>query len=275
MLRKFNQQFSKPRRVHPVLLCGHPIIRTGGAANIVAFARSTYVEHDQPARTNKLLEALSSDERARLRRYGEDVDLIANSVLHEAGRVLEHIYFPHAGLISLLVVMPDGSVAEAGFVGAEGAVGTGHDATERISFTRAIVSVSGKALRVPVEYFEKFMDQSSDFRRVVGENNNRIAERSQQIAACNLLHQLESRLCRWLLQILENSEDTNVVITQDNLAQMLGVNRARLNEALRTLHNLDAIEQTRRGTLKVIDANLIAERVCDCYRAMHGSPSKP
>jgi CRP-like cAMP-binding protein len=222
-------------------------------------------------RTNRMIEALPPDEQAGLRRYGEDLDLTANNVLHEAGHLLEHVYFPHAGLISLLVVMPNGSVAEAGFVGSEGAVGSSYNPAERTSFTRAIVSVSGRALRVPVDYFEKFVNQSGAFRRLIGENNNRITERSQQIAACNLLHQLEARVCRWLLQALENGEDSNIVITQDNLAQVLGVTRARLNEALRTLHNLDAIAQPQRGTLTVIDANLIAERVCDCYLAMHGT----
>lgn len=87
------------------------------------------------------------------------------------------------------------------------------------------------------------------------------------MAACNLLHQLESRLCRWLLQVFKNSEGSDVVVTQENLANMLGVNRARLNAALRTLQNLNAIAPTQRGHLKIIDADLIAQRVCDCYRA--------
>jgi CRP-like cAMP-binding protein len=193
------------------------------------------------------------------------VELAANSILYEAGAVLEFVYFPFDSLVSLLVVMPNGSVVEAGFVGPEGAVGTISSGSERTTLTRAIVITSGTALRLPFEAFERMMDRSKAFRDLIHQNNNRIAERGQQIAACNLSHQLESRLCRWLLQVIDNSDDLNIVITQDNLAQMLGVNRARLNEALKGLHALDAVGQTQRGVLTIIDANLILERACECY----------
>jgi hypothetical protein len=133
------------------------------------------------------------------------------------------------------------------------------------TLTRAIVITSGTALRLPFEAFVQMMDRSKAFRDLIHQNNNRIAERGQQIAACNLSHQLQSRLCRWLLQVIDNSDDPNIVITQDNLAQMLGVNRARLNEALKGLHALDAIAPTQRGVLTIIDASLILERACDCY----------
>jgi CRP-like cAMP-binding protein len=221
-------------------------------------------EHHSP-RSNDLLDALPSDDLASLRAHATIVELAANSILYETGAVLDSVYFPLDSLISLLVVMPNGSVVEAGFVGSEGAVGTISSVSNRTSLTRAIVITSGTALRLPFEQFERMMDLSKAFRHLVQQNNNRIAERGQQIAACNLSHQLESRLCRWLLQVIDNSDDPNIVITQDNLAQMLGVNRARLNEALKSLHTLDAVAQTQRGVLTIIDADLILERACDCY----------
>jgi CRP-like cAMP-binding protein len=216
-------------------------------------------------RSNNLLEALPFDELARLRAHATEVELVVNSTLHEAGGTVDYIYFPHDSLVSLLVVMPNGSVVEAGFVGPEGAVGTISSLPARTSFTRSIMIASGTALRLSFEQFERIMDQSKTFRHLITQNNNRIAERGQQIAACNLLHQLEARLCRWLLQVVDNSDNPSIVITQDNLAQMLGVNRARLNEALKSLQSLDAITQTKRGVVTIINADLIAERVCDCY----------
>jgi CRP-like cAMP-binding protein len=219
----------------------------------------------QSMRSNNLLEALPFDELARLRAHATEVELVVNSTLHEAGGTVDYIYFPHDSLVSLLVVMPNGSVVEAGFVGPEGAVGTISSLPARTSFTRSIVITSGTALRLSFEQFERMMDQSKTFRHLITQNNNRIAERGQQIAACNLLHQLEARLCRWLLQVVDNSDNPSIVITQDNLAQMLGVNRARLNEALKSLQSLDAITQTKRGVVTIINADLIAERVCDCY----------
>ena len=218
---------------------------------------------------NRLVAALPDDERAGLYRYGTEMDLITGGVLLEAGDELERVYFPHAGLISLLVVMPDGAIAEAGFVGADGAVGTNHSGTPPTSFTRAVVAVGGKALSVPLNYFEQVLQRSGRLQHLIARSNNRIAERAQQLAACNLLHNMEARLCRWLLQVLENSGDSDIVITQESLAQMLGVHRTRLNEALKTLHQLRAVTPTQRGALKIIDANLIAERVCDCYVALH------
>jgi CRP-like cAMP-binding protein len=217
---------------------------------------------------NNLLEALPLDELARFRAQATEVELVVNSTLHEAGGPLDHVYFPHDGLVSLLVVMSNGSVVEVGFVGPEGAVGTVNIVPARTSFTRSTVITSGTALRLPFEQFEQFMDQSKTIRYLITQNNNRIAERGQQIAACNLLHQLEARLCRWLLQVVDNSDNPSIVITQDNLAQMLGVNRARLNEALKNLQALGAIAQTQRGVLTIIDAELLGGRVCDCYAIM-------
>jgi CRP-like cAMP-binding protein len=232
---------------------------------ISRFAWSIRMSKRQSTKSNNLLEALPFDELASLRAQATEVELVVNSTLHEAGGPLDYVYFPHDALVSLLVVMPNGSVVEAGFVGSEGAVGTISTFPARTSFTRSIVITSGTALRLTFEQFERMMDQSKTFRRLVTQNNDRIAERGQQIAACNLMHQLETRLCRWLLQVVDNSDNASIIITQDNLAQMLGVNRARLNEALKSLQALNAIAQAQRGVLTIIDADLIAERVCDCY----------
>ncbi len=219
-------------------------------------------------RTNRLVEALPLDERTNLRGLATEIDLTVNTILYEANGKLDYVYFPEEGLVSLLVVMPGGSVAEAGFIGSEGAIGTNYDALARTSFTRATVIAAGKALRLSIDHFERMLDQSNAFRQLIAKNNNRNSERGQQIAACNLLHQLEPRLCRWLLQVFGNSQTDSAVITQETLAQMLGVNRARLNEALKVLQKFGAIAQPRRGSLTIIDAGLIAERVCDCYRVM-------
>jgi CRP-like cAMP-binding protein len=222
----------------------------------------------QSTQSNSLLEALPPDELASLRTHATTVELAVNSTLHEAGGPLDYVYFPHHSLVSLLVVMPNGSVVDAGFVGSEGAVGAISGVPARTSFTRSTVITGGTALRLPFDRFERIMDQSEAFRHLIHINNDRITERGQQIAACNLLHQLESRLCRWLLQVVDNSDNPNIIITQENLAQMLGVNRARLNESLKILQALDAVAQTQRGMLTIIDANLIAERACDCYPVM-------
>lgn len=218
--------------------------------------------------SNHLLEALPFDDLARMRAHATEVELVANSTLHEAGGALDYVYFLNDGLVSLLVVMRNGSAVETGFVGPEGAVGTISSVPARTSFTRSTVITSGTALRLPFEQFERVTDQSKTFRHLITQNNERIAKRGQQIAACNLVHHLESRVCRWLLQVVDNSDNPSIVITQDNLSQMLGVNRARLSETLKSLQTHGAIAQTQRGLLTIIDADPIRERACDCYAIM-------
>jgi CRP-like cAMP-binding protein len=115
---------------------------------------------------NDLLAALPSDEFASLRAHATVVELAANSILYDAGAVLECVYFPFDSLVSLLVVIPNGSVVEAGFVGPEGAVGTISSGPERITLTRAIVIMSGTALRLPFEAFVQMMDRSKTLREL-------------------------------------------------------------------------------------------------------------
>ena len=218
--------------------------------------------------SNLLMEALPSIERDRLTSYATEIDLAENNILHEAARPIEFVYFPHQGLISLIVVTPNKAMAEAGFVGCEGAIGTSYDLDTRASFTRSVVVVGGTALRLPLARFERLLEQSAVLRRLVSQNNNRITERGQQMAACNLLHRLEERVCRWLLQSVEHGGGSDVMITQDDLAHMLGVSRARLNETLKSLQALEAIATGQRGILRIRDAGLVARHACPCFEVM-------
>jgi len=217
---------------------------------------------------NGILQELSPEELCELRGDSWDVDLVAGQVLHEPSETIDAVYLPYDGLVSLLIATPSGAIAEVGFVGSEGIVGTLNSSLAPSSFTRSQIVASGKALPVPFDQYKLAMHRSEHFRGLVAQNNNRVAGRAQQIAACNLLHRLEPRLCRWLLQIFDNVVSADVVITQETLAQMLGVSRARLNETLKSLQAAKAVSLTQRGQLTILDANLVAERVCDCYRTM-------
>lgn len=218
--------------------------------------------------TNDIIAAFAANEFQQLFTGAEQVSFAANDILHEAHARITHVYFPQDGLISLLIVLSNDEVAEAGFVGPEGAIGTIYSPAERVAFTRAKAVSAGRAIRVPLDEFESAMSNSPGFRNQINENNFMLTARAQQTAACNLSHHLEARLCRWLLQVFENSESSTVEITQAGLSQMLGVNRARLNEALKVLERIGSVSHARRGELTIVDAGLIADRVCDCYREM-------
>ena len=217
---------------------------------------------------NRILAELTFSQRSCLDRYGEDVELHVGTTLVEARQRIEHIYFLRTGLVSLLVVLPNSRIADAGFIDPEGAAGSIYDPAEPVSFTRAAVSANGRALRLPRESFEEFKSEFRELREATERCNHRITIRSQQTAACNLMHRLEQRLCRWLLQISGKTSDRNIVVTQDHLAQVLGVTRARLNEALSSLSALDAIDHVQRGMFRITDIRPIVKLACGCYEAM-------
>lgn len=170
--------------------------------------------------TNDIIAAFAANEFQQLFTGAEQVSFAANDILHEAHARITHVYFPQDGLISLLIVLSNDEVAEAGFVGPEGAIGTIYSPAERVAFTRAKAVSAGRAIRVPLDEFESAMSNSPGFRN------------------------------------------------QIRLSQMLGVNRARLNEALKVLERIGSVSHARRGELTIVDAGLIADRVCDCYREM-------
>lgn len=223
-------------------------------------------------RLNHILRELNADELSFLKGGGSDVDLAAGATLQEAARPTEFIYFPHLGSISFLVVSKAGALTEAGFVGADGAAGSLYDPMTRLHFTRAVVVVPGRALRLQTRRFESLLGSSPNFNRLIILNNNRIAERAQQLAACNLAHRLEPRLCRWLLQALCGTGGHRIEMTQEALSQFLGVNRARLNEALKSLEASGAVAASARGFIHVLNYDAVRRLACECAGALRLVP---
>lgn len=221
---------------------------------------------------NQLLGEMAPSDLAFVRSFGVEVRLAVGVTLQEAGNVAAHVYFPHAGSVSFLVISKGGAIIETGFVGNDGAAGTLFDPGTRLHFTRSVVVVAGTALRLPVDRFDALQQESAGFRRLVNRNNNRISERGQQIAACNLMHRLEARLCRWLLQAARDSKGQRIELTQEFLSQMLGVTRARLNEALKALEACGALAHSGRGYIHVLDYNSIRKLACECAASLRLVP---
>lgn len=226
-----------------------------------------------PLRSNHILRELNADELTFLRSGGSDVDLLAGATVQEAGGPIEYVYFPHSGSISFLVISKAGAFTEAGFVGADGSAGSLYDPTKKLHFTRSVVVVPGRALRLQARRFESLLRSSPNFNRMIMLNNTRIAERAQQLAACNLAHRLEQRLCRWLLQTLCGTEGHRIEMTQEALSQFLGVNRARLNEALKSLEAAGAIAASVRGVIQIVSYDAVRRLACECASSLKLVPS--
>lgn len=201
------------------------------------------------------------------------LSLESGDVLQREQQPITHVFFLTSGMATLLVVMPDRKLAEVGYVNAGGIVGASYSLSRRVSSTRATMVSGGTALRVPLEKYEIALSSSTAFRDAVWEVTQLTLQRAHQIAACNLLHRLEARICRWLLQVNENVESKAVTVTQEDLARMLGVNRARLNEALKTLQDAGAIAPSARGTIEIAQPDLLAKSACDCHELLHCSDS--
>lgn len=186
-------------------------------------------------------------------------------MLHEAGEPIDYVYFLKSGMVSLQVRL-SGHSREVGFIGPEGIVGTEFHPVTRSSNTRAIVGVPSLAYRVPLDHFLRTVRFTPKLQELIAENNNRITQRAQQIAACNLSHPLDARLCRWMLQILRHAEQSEIVGTQEHISELLGVNRARLNEAMQALVQIGAIVPLRRGAFQILRIDEIEARACECCR---------
>jgi CRP-like cAMP-binding protein len=222
--------------------------------------------------SNHILRELNVDELAFVRGGGSDVDLLVGATVQEAGRPTEFIYFPQVGSISFLVISKSGGFTEAGFVGEDGAAGSLHDYETKLHFTRAVVVVPGRALRLQVRRFESLIRSSPSFTRMIMLNNNRIAERAQQLTACNLTHRLEARLCRWLLQAFRGAGGQRIEMTQEALSQFLGVNRPRLNEALKSLEAAGAVAASARGIIHILNYNEVRRLACECASTLRLVP---
>ena len=215
---------------------------------------------------NKLLTRLPADELLRLERDLEPVDLSDKYILYEPDERIEYAYFPVSGVISIIMLMRSGAAAEAGIVGHEGMVGLPLLGSDFISPYRMIQQVPGRSLRVPAPVLAEALRRSQPFRLLVQRYALAVMQQTAQNAACHLLHSLDQRLCRWLLATQDRVEAETFFLTQEFLAQMLGVQRQSVNQAAGALQRAGLIAY-RRGNVRVLDRAGLERSACECYNA--------
>jgi CRP-like cAMP-binding protein len=213
---------------------------------------------------NRLLDALHADACALLERHLKEFALVQGALLQEQGENIDYVYFPQSGLISLLAVMSHGDAIETATVGREGAVGAMSGLGLRISFTRAMVQISGAALRIPTARFQAAVKESAAIRDIVVRYNELLLVQVQQAAACNALHDVEQRLCRWLIQTRDRTDTDVIPYTQEFLAQILGVRRTTVSQIARSLQKAGAIRY-HRGRIEITDRRRLEQSACECY----------
>ncbi|MDI1346298.1 MAG: Crp/Fnr family transcriptional regulator [Pseudolabrys sp.] len=217
--------------------------------------------------SNRLLDSLPSGDVALLKPQLKTIAMVQGDLLQEQGEHIDHIYFPHSGMISLLAVMKQGNSVEIATVGREGAIGAMAGFGPRHAFTRAIVQVDCAASRIATGHFQDVMKKSAGLRETVARFNEGLLAQVQQTAACNALHDLEQRLCRWLLQTQDRAESDMITLTHEILSQMLAVRRTTVTLVARSLQKAGAIEY-RRGKIRIVDRRKLEKRACECYKVV-------
>jgi CRP-like cAMP-binding protein len=220
------------------------------------------------ARRNQLLQSLPQADLDLLAPHLKDISLHQSEVLVEPGAPFEHVYFPHTAVISLLAVMRDGQTVETATVGRAGVIGGVAGFGQWRAFARVIVQMPGTVGRIPSSRFRAALRHSDRLTAVVLRCAQSIVLQIQQTAACNALHSVEQRLCRWLL-LTQDYSDTNVIpLTQELLAQMLGVRRTSVTVAATKLQALGVIRYNQRGRIEIVDRKALERAVCECYEAL-------
>jgi CRP-like cAMP-binding protein len=224
-------------------------------------------EFSRSSRRNRLLATLPSADLTLLSPHLKDVVLEQGFVLQEQGESIKEVYFPIEGIISLLAVMRQGDAIETATVGREGAVGLLSGLGPRRSHTRAVVQVSGTALRIQASLFRKAAEGSPAIRDIIGRYGEMLLIQVQQTAACNALHDVEERLSRWLLQARDRVDGNIIRLTHEFLSQMLGVRRPTVTVVARMLQQAGLIRY-HRGHIEILDRPGLEARACECYRAI-------
>jgi CRP-like cAMP-binding protein len=216
---------------------------------------------------NKLLTSLPRDHYDRLLPNLSTVSLQQGVVLYEAGDEVDQVYFPHYGMLSLLAVLRDGKAIETATVGNEGVVGAMAGLGLYKSLVRVVVQMPVSVSKIAASHFRTAAASSEAIRNLCIRYNEVLLSQARVTAACNALHPIEARFCRWLLQSADRSASDTVALTQEFLAEMLGVRRTSVTEVARKVQNAGVITYSR-GVIKILNRAALARMSCECYETL-------
>jgi CRP-like cAMP-binding protein len=224
-------------------------------------------EKKQDPRENRLLAALPEERYRRIVPHLEPVKLSLGKVLYESGGKLDWVYFPTDAIVSLLYVMEDGSSAEIAVVGYEGLVGIALFMGGLTMPNRAVVQSAGQAYRLKGNVLNQEFSRSGEFQHLLLRYTQALLTQMGQTAVCNRHHTVDQQLCRWLLLSLDRLHSNTLRMTQELIANMLGVRREGVTEAAGKLQKAGLIHYSR-GRITVLDRPGLEARVCECYHVV-------
>jgi CRP-like cAMP-binding protein len=217
-----------------------------------------------PNNRNRLLASLTPDELSFVSKHLREVLIEQGELLEERGEPIELVHFPQNGMVSLIVEMPEDRAVEVGTVGPEGAIGVTVALGSRIGFVSALVQVSGSSLCIAAQRFRALANESPHLRNMIIAYHEMQLGQIQQTAACNALHDVGSRLSRWLLQTSDKTGEDTIPFTQEFLSKMLGVRRGTVS-AVATRFEAAGLIHTGRGQIQILDRKGLKKQACHCY----------
>lgn len=221
----------------------------------------------QPMHQNRLLAVLPSDVLSRISGYLELIEMPLGKVLYEPGGTLRYVYFPTNAIISVLYVMKDGASAEIAIVGNEGVLGISVFMGGETTPNRAVVQSAGYAYRLKSELLKEEFLRAGPTMHLLLRYTQALMTQMCQTAVCNRHHSLDQQLCRWLLLSIDRLEGDELLMTQELIANMLGVRREGVTEAAGKLQVAGLIHYSR-GHISVINRPGLEQRVCECYQVV-------
>jgi CRP-like cAMP-binding protein len=217
--------------------------------------------------SNAILASLSASDTAALRPHLKATHLAQKTVLYEAGDTITTLYFPTSAAISLVVTLATGEMTESAMVGRDGAIGIASAMDGKIAMCRAIVQLGGDAMVCDPAAFRGAALQSESLIATIMRHEQTLFAQAQQSTACMANHEVDARLCRWLLRARDLSGSDHLPFTQDFLAEMLGVRRTSVTTVARTLQEAGMIRY-KRGKIEILDVEGLRESACECYETV-------
>ena len=216
---------------------------------------------------NRLLAALSAEEFERLLPSFQEVSFSLGQVVYEFGGHLDYVFFPTTAIVSLLYTMENGSSAEMGLTGNDGVVGIALFMGGGTMPNRAVVQSAGGALRMKAKVLQDEFARGGQFQNLLLRYTQALITQISQTAVCNRLHSVEQQLCRWLLLSHDRVNADELIMTQELIADMLGVRREGVTVAAGRLQDDGAISYVR-GHITILDREKLEATVCECYRVV-------
>jgi CRP-like cAMP-binding protein len=246
----------------------HLIARVNGRDHALEKAlEDARATNGSPVNLNRLLAALPPDERGRIEPHLSLVSMPLGQVVYESGDHLSHVYLPTTAIISMLYVMENGASAEIAVVGRDGLLGVALFMGGETMPNRAIVQSAGEAFRLSGQVVKDEFARGGAIQRLFLRYTQALITQMAQTAVCNRHHSISQQFCRWLLLSLDRLESNDVHMTQELIANMLGVRRAGVTETARKLQD-DGVIRYTRGLIEVLNRRALEAQVCECYKVV-------